>query len=347
MDKKANFERRIVDLIENSYKGFAKSKAIAGALTGGGVGGALGLGDTALKHYKGDYADMEPADIAKLYASKGLTSAGLGAGVGGLLGGARGRSIKNSLVAAEKNKMRQALLPFKGNARALAAEELFDNLALAGKFNDVHALDYLKNSDSFLNNRAGKILESVGMKSPSQPATNVDDLVKSVSKFLETGDDKFLAASGLTGVEMEALKRRASAAMSARGGYGAASADLRKQFEGDVSSLIASKGGPVPGAYNFPLKTPKPLDLDRLATSVKDDTDKVYRSLFKDPQNPALLAQLKDLNEKKLLVLAAKGHHDAYKHHLATGRPMLAELEFKEWMKSMEQLANVYPLPSP
>jgi hypothetical protein len=340
MDKKANFEKRIVDLVEGSYKNFAKSKAIAGSLTGGGIGGLLGVGDTAMKHMRGDLGEMSGGDIAGLYASKALTGAGMGAGAGALLGGSRGRNIKNNLVKAEREKMLQALAPYKGSARRLASQDLFDSMALSGKFNDVHAIDYLKNSDSFLNNSAAKILEGVGMKAPAKQVGNADDIVKGVSKFLETGDEAFLASSGLTGVEMEALKRRASGAMGTPGGYGSAAENLRKEFEGDVSSLIASKGATPPSSYSsFPLTAPKPLDLNALVAESNANLTDLTSKLVANPTDAKLVTELKAARERNSDLKAAKVHYDDYMRYTGAGAFVFADRAFERWMNLMAKIS--------
>lgn len=351
MNKKAIFEKKIQDFIRGSVKDFAKSKAIAGSVAGGGIGGLAGVADTFMKQNEGAFEDMGASELAKLYLQKGLLGAGTGAGAGALIGGMRGKNISNKLI---KDRLKDAKKLIAGKAPH-EVENILHSMSIGNKFQDIHAMDYLKNSDSFLDRGAAGILDSIGISTPAQKSINPDEITKGISRYLDTkggaGAEEALAMleqAGLAKNEIEALKYKARDVI---GDYSTAAPNLRQDFEDNVSSFLQSRGASKPSSYNFPAPPPPPAppapvppSLAQLKRDIPLEVRKAYADVGRDPLNAVFAEQLTQaLKKEKLLNTIKAAYKDIRTERSRPGGPVPTALKaaIKNLNKALDKLRNI------
>lgn len=95
MNKTANFEKEIRQILKGKLKGFKTVGGISGGLLGYGIGGSKGLYDAVKADREGEMEGLEKIDKAKEYLKRIMVPGAIGLGVGAAGGAGIGAAIRN------------------------------------------------------------------------------------------------------------------------------------------------------------------------------------------------------------------------------------------------------------
>lgn len=144
MNKTANFEKEIRQILKGKLKGFKTVGGISGGLLGYGIGGSKGLYDAVKADREGEMEGMEKIDKAKEYLKRIMVPGAVGLGVGAAGGAGIGAAIRNHRPGKFIKNMRKDFM--SGPAQNIPKEnhDSVFNAFLKFKADDLEETDLIK-----------------------------------------------------------------------------------------------------------------------------------------------------------------------------------------------------------